>query len=122
MAISVPSLAKYYHADLETGWIRSKGRALDLLAASAKSGKVSAQVKLIALFDQSQPHWAPNSDAQPNSAGEGEEAEQELSKKEPAEAAKIRLHWNGIERRFAPGAKANGDASPDWKVRIRSGR
>ena len=107
MAISVPTLAKYYQTELETGWIRSKGRALDLLAASAKSGKVSAQIKLIALIDQSKPHWTTNSGG-PNSAGEGEEAVQELGKKEQqAEAAKtagIGTEWGDD---LISGAKAN---------------
>ena len=91
MAISVPTLAKYYQTELETGWLRWKGKALDLLAASAKGGKVSAQIKLIALINQSKPNWILNSGTQPDSAGDVEEAEQE------AEGAKTAsIERNGV--------------------------
>lgn len=114
MGISVPTLAKHYHTELETGWIKMRGQALDMLKKSAKGGNVSAQGKLVALIDQSNPNWTPNSGTNANPTGKGAEenkgaeASEPLGKKgQQAEAAKtagIGTDW-GTD--LVPGSKAN---------------
>lgn len=112
--IDIKTLAKYYQLELETGWIRWKGKALDLLAKSAKGGNVSAQGKLVALINESNPGWTPNSGPQntptanPTGAEEDSTVQEPLGKKAQAEAAAqtagIGTEWG---QDLVPGSKAN---------------
>ena len=93
LGIDDKTLRKHYMIELDTGWIKSRGKVIDMMVKTAKTGNATQQKKLLELIDGANPKYGPD----PEEDGTLEEAKTGYVPKKETQLEEAKTAGQGTE-------------------------